>query len=296
MISRYITDRIFEEKYDAILPCFYGGLFLNLTVCCLLGIPFYIYAHFVGKISLLYVFICFMAFIALSLTFYSMLYLSITKDYGKISLFFAIGVITMVLSSLLFVKVLHLSVTVGMLLSLTFAFWVIAVCEFSYVKGYFHNSNRRYFDFMQYFKKYWQLGLTNFIYTLALYAHNFVFWTKTDHIVVQKTYICYPPYDMATCIAMLTNISASVILITQIELHFHERYKAYSESVIGGRLRDIIKAKNRMFSLLSYQLMDVVRNQFIISVILYLICVVFLPQFGFAGTVCLLYTSDAADD
>ena len=294
VISRYITDRIFEEKYDAILPCFYGGLFLNLTVCCLFGIPFYLYAHFVGKISLLYVFICFMAFIALSLTFYSMLYLSITKDYGKISLFFAIGVITMVLSSLLFVKVLHLSVTVGMLLSLTFAFWVIAVCEFSYVKGYFHNSNRRYFDFMQYFKKYWQLGLTNFIYTLALYAHNFVFWTKTDHIVVQKTYICYPPYDMATCIAMLTNISASVILITQIELHFHERYKAYSESVIGGRLRDIIKAKNRMFSLLSYQLMDVVRNQFIISVILYLICVVFLPQFGFAGTVMEIYPCLAA--
>jgi len=65
-----------------------------------------------------------------------------------------------------------------MLLSLTFAFWVIAVCEFSYVKGYFHNSNRRYFDFMQYFKKYWQLGLTNFIYTLALYAHNFVFLDK----------------------------------------------------------------------------------------------------------------------
>ena len=40
VISRYITDRIFEEKYDAILPCFYGGLFLNLTVCCLFGIPF----------------------------------------------------------------------------------------------------------------------------------------------------------------------------------------------------------------------------------------------------------------
>ena len=31
VISRYITDRIFEEQYDAILPCFYGGLFLNLT-------------------------------------------------------------------------------------------------------------------------------------------------------------------------------------------------------------------------------------------------------------------------
>ena len=38
------------------------------------------YAHFVGKISLLYVFICFMAFIALSLTFYSMLYLSTAEE------------------------------------------------------------------------------------------------------------------------------------------------------------------------------------------------------------------------
>lgn len=71
--------------------------------------------------------------------------------------------------------------------------------------------------------------------------------------MVQKTYICYPPYDMATCIAMLTNISASVILITQIELHFHERYKAYSESVIGGRLRDIIKQEPNVFSF-TYQL------------------------------------------
>ena len=129
---------------------------------------------------------------------------------------------------------------------------------------------------------------------MALYSHNFIFWTLDDHIVVKDTYICYPPYDMATCIAMFTNISASVILITQIELHFHERYKAYSEAVIGGRLRDIEKAKNRMFSLLSYQLMDVVRNQFIISVILYLLCMVFLPRFGFAGTVMEIYPCLAA--
>lgn len=294
VISRYITDKIFEENYDAILPCFYGGLFLNLMVCCAFGIPFYLYAHFVGGIGLLYVFVCFVAFIALCLTFYSMLYLSITKDYGKISLFFAIGIVTMILASLLFVKLFHFSVTFGILLSLAIAFLVIAVCECAYIQGYFHNSNGQYFDFLHYFKKYWQLGVTNFLYTLALYAHNFVFWTMQDHIVVKHTYICYPPYDMATCIAMFTNISASVILITQIELHFHERYKAYSEAVIGGRLRDITKAKNRMFSLLSYQLMDVVRNQFIISVILYLICVVFLPQFGFAGLVMEIYPCLAA--
>ena len=49
-----------------------------------------------------------------------------------------------------------------------------------------------------------------------------------------------------------------------------------------------------MFSLLSYQLMDVVRNQFTISVLIYLLCVVFLPRFGFAGQTMEIYPCLAA--
>lgn len=294
VLSRYITDRIFEERYDAVLPCFYGGLFVNLLTCCVVGIPFYLYSWLVGQIDPLYTFTCFIAFIALSITFYAMLYLSITKDYNKISLFFLIGVITMVASALIAVKLIHTSIIYGMLFAIACGFLMIAICEFAYIKGYFHQNDESYFEFMTYLKKHWQLGVTNLLYFVALYAHNFVFWSVPDRLVVKNTYICYPPYDMATCIAMFTNISASVILITQIELHFHERYKAYSEAVIGGRLCDIEKAKNRMFSLLSYQLTDVVRNQFTISVILYLLCVVFLPQFGFAGQVMEIYPCLAA--
>ena len=63
VLSRYITDRIFEEDYDAILPCFYGGLFLNLTVCSLIGIAFYLYSYFVGGIDPLYTFTSFIAFL-----------------------------------------------------------------------------------------------------------------------------------------------------------------------------------------------------------------------------------------
>lgn len=294
VLSRYITDRIFEEDYDAILPCFYGGLFLNLTVSSLIGIPFYLYSFFVGGIDPLYTFTCYFAYIALCLTFYSMLYLSITKDYLKISLFFFTGVVVMVISALLAVKVFHATVIYGMLLSIGCGFLAIGICECGYIKVYFSRNNQNYFGFLQYFKEHWQLSVTNLFYFLAMYSHNFVFWTMPDRLVVKDTYICYPPYDMATCIAMFTNISASVILITQIELHFHERYKAYSEAVIGGRMRDIEKSKNRMFSLLSYQLMDVVRNQFTISVLIYLLCVVFLPQFGFAGQTMEIYPCLAA--
>lgn len=294
VISRYITDKIFEEKYDAILPCYYGGLFVNLLTCCIVGIPFYLYSYLVGGIDPAYTLTCYVTFIALSTTFYSMIYLSITKDYAKISLFFTLGAVVMILVALIATKLLHFSVSYSMLLGVGCCFLTISISEFAYIKGYFHNSDESYFGFMSYFKPHWRLAATNFLYFMGLYIHNFIFWTMPDRIFVKDTYICYPPYDMATCIAMFTNISASVILITQIELHFHERYKAYSEAVIGGRLSDINKAKNRMFSLLSYQLMDVVRNQFIISVLLYLFCVVFLPQFGFAGLVMKIYPCLAA--
>lgn len=294
VLSRYVTDKIFEEQYDAILPCYYGGIFTNLATCSVIGIPFYLYSYLIGGIDPIFTFTCYVCFLALSMTFYSMLYLSITKDYSKISLFFLLGVIIMILTALLCHRILHFSVTYSMLVAITCGFLTISISEFAYVKGYFHTNNECYFGFMAYFKEHWQLALTNFLYSLGLYIHNFIFWTVSDCIIVSDTYICYPPYDMATCIAMFTNISASVILITQIELHFHERYKAYSEAVIGGRLIDITKAKNRMFSLLSYQLMDVVRNQFIISVLIYLFCMVFLPQFGFAGQVMEMYPCLAA--
>lgn len=294
VLSRYIADRIFEERFDSVLPCFYGGLCLNLVLCSLIGIPFYTRAVIAGDIEPLYSFICFCGFIILSLTFYCMLYLSITKDYRKISLFFAIGSLSSIILCLLFIRVFHMPIAYGMLLALVCGFFLIAVCEFACIRMYFSGNDQTYGEFLGYFRKFWPLAVTNLFYSVALYIHNFIFWTTPEHLVVSNTYICYPVYDMATCIAMFTNISASVILITQIELHFHERYKAYSEAVIGGRLADIKKAKKRMFTLLSNQLIDVARNQFIISVIIYLLCMVFLPRYGFAGLVMDIYPCMAA--
>ena len=49
VLSRYMSDVIFEERYEDILPCFYIGLFLNVILSSLLGIPFCIYEVLVVK-------------------------------------------------------------------------------------------------------------------------------------------------------------------------------------------------------------------------------------------------------
>lgn len=294
VLSRYMSDVIYEERYQDILPCYYMGLLMNIILSCAVGIPFCLWEHFVGGVSVAYVFCGFCGYISLVFVFYSMLYLSICKDYQKISIYFGIGMLVTFVLSLILRFVFQWGVTQSMLLALTVGFFLIAVLEHSLIYRYFGENSNRYGAVLSYFKKYWKLVAINFLYILGLYIHNFVFWTTDLRMTVVETFVCNQPYDMASCLAMFTNLSATVIFIARVEMNFHEKYKFYSEAVIGGRWSDISNAKRRMFRQLAGELMNLVRIQFIISVVVYLICIVVLPQLGFSGMIMKIYPCLAA--
>ncbi len=289
VLSKYLSDVIYNETYEDIMACYYFGLGVNILFSFIWGVPFCIWEHVVGKVPIYYVFTGYCGYMVLVLVFYTMLYLSICKDYKKISLFFFVGMSITIVLSLIFVYLFSMEVTYSMLLSLTIGFGVIACLEFALIKSYFRENSGKYREVFQYFKKYWKLILTNFLYILGLYTHNFVFWGTDMRMVVVDTFVCMQPYDMASFIAMFTNISASVLFISRVEMHFHERYRAYSEAVIGGRGMDIQNAKSRMFRQLSEELMNLVRIQFIVSVIIYFLCITLLPYLGFGGLVMKIY-------
>ncbi len=294
VLSRYMSDVIYEERYQDILPCFYLGLMLNLLLSCLIGIPFCIHEYFRGGVPLYYVFTGFCGYISLVMVFYTMLYLSICKDYKKISFYFFLGMLAAFLLSMLFVFVFSMDVPYSMLLSLALGFFLTACLEFAKVKSYFRVNSNQYRRIFRYFGSYWELVVTNFFYTLGLYVHNFVFWTTDLKMKVANSFVCAQPYDMATCLAMFTNISASIIFISRVEMHFHERYKAYSEAVIGGRGSDIEIAKKRMFGQMVDEIMNLVRLQFIITVVIFLVCIIILPRYGFSGMTMRIYPCLAA--
>lgn len=294
VLSRYMSDIIYKDAYDDIMPCYVVGLVLNVVFGCMGAIPFCVLEYLIGKVSFYYVFTGFCGFVALLLVFYTMLYLNIFKDYRKISLFFFLGALVTVVLSLVLVHVFWWSVTYSMLFSLVVGFMLIACLEFGTVKRYFKVNSGNYKPVLSYFKKYWQLVGTNFFYTLGLYIHNFVFWTTDLQMHVAKVFVCAPAYDMATCIAMFTNISATMIFISRVEMYFHERYKAYSEAITGGRGADIENTKKRMFRQISMEIMSMVRSQFIITVVVFLLCIVLLPQFGISGLIMKIYPTLAA--
>jgi len=294
VLSRYMSDVIYEERFEDIIPCYYIGIVINLLLAVLLGVPFCVREVIVGHVPFFYVFSSYCGYMLLVIVLYSMLYLSICKDYGKISLFFTVGMIFTVVSSLLLVNLFNVEKTFAMIISFDIGFAITAGLEWSVIRSYFKENSGEYKKVLIYLKKYYKLILTNFFYTLGMYVHNFVFWTTDLSIEVVKCFVCATSYDMATCLAMFTNITASVIFLSRVEMHFHERYKAYSEAVIGGRHIDIEITKRRMFRQLGEELMSLVRVQFIISAILFFLAIIILPQFGFGGIIMQIYPCMAA--
>lgn len=289
VLSKFQTDRIYEQKYEDIRPCIYVGTITNLTLSSLIAIPFCIRGILVGGIDIYYMFTAFMGYLGFTLTLSTMVYNSILKQYKKVCMYFIFSMGLTFILSVIFRYVFRFSVTYSMLLALTIGFLMIASLELSNVLRYFPSNSHNYRDVLNYYRIYWKLIAANFLYTFGLFAHNFVFWMQPWRLVVSNTYVCNSSYDTASFLAMFTNISASILFISRVEMHFNEKYKNYMEAVIGGKLESIEKTKRRLFQVLSSQLLSLAHLQFIVSVIIYLIAIIILPMVGFSGMVMEIY-------
>lgn len=289
VLSKYLSDVIYEETYQDILPCYYVGLVVNLVFSCSFGIPFSIWQYMSGKIELEFICAGYFGYVIMVIVFYSMLFLSICKSFGKITWFFFVGMVMALACAVLFVYVFQMETTFSMLIALDIGFLLIASLELAQIKSYFRDNSKKYKAVFQYLVRYWKLILTNFFYMLGVYLHNFVFWTTDMQMVVADCFYSAPDYDMASCLGMLTSASATVIFISRVEMKFHETYKGYSEAVIGGRGMDIESAKRRMFRQMAAELTHLVRVQFVISLLIFFLFVIFLPRLGFSGRVMEIY-------
>lgn len=290
VMSRYIADKIYEEKHDDILPSFYTGLFLTVVLGSLIGLPFIYRVIFIGNVDIFFGSVSYLLFIALIITLFSMTYLSATKDYKFIAIFYIVGMFTAFLLSILF-RYLGLSAIKSILYSLTIGFLIIAFLEFSYMKKYFSVNSQNYGESLYYFKTHKHIWMSHFFYVVGLYVHNFVFWTHPSNLVIAKSYISMQSYDMASFLAMFTNISTLILFTVMAETQFHNKYQKYNEAVIGKTWEEIEMHKNFMFKLLVKQLSYILSIQFIITGVIYLIAMYVLPRVGFSGSILLIYPS-----
>ncbi|MGI6200344.1 MAG: exopolysaccharide Pel transporter PelG [Christensenellales bacterium] len=287
--SRYIADKIYFEQIDDVLPSFYSGLASSLVLGCAMAIPFLLRVWQVGGVAPWFVWCSFGLFVSLIIVLYAANYLVATKEYKMITLYYVLGMVLAAALALAFHYWAGQSAIESILYGLTIGFQLVAFLLFSYIRKYFSGNSRAYGAFFRYCGRFMPVFLTNLFYTLGLYVHNFVFWSLPNHMVVAQSYVSSMAYDMASCLAMFSNISMIVLFTVMAETKFHEIYQQYNESVIGATYGKIRLNRKRMFRLLSQQLFYLAMVQALISFILFLIAYAALPRLGFSGMTISIY-------
>lgn len=295
VLSRYIADKIFEEKMEDILACYDVGLLIHVVIGAALCVPFLVAAIRTGGVDPLVMLLSGCMFMALLFVFYNMTFLSALKKYRSIALTFLAGMCVTLAVSYFLYKLLNRSFLLSVLSGMAAGFLVIALVLFALVRRSFSENSNRYREFLSYLGRYKLLLLTNFCYIMGLYIHNLVYWNVPSlSLLVAKVFRSAPVYDLATFLAMMTSVSATVIFTVRVKMNFHERYQIYCQELLGGIGDNIVSAKENMFSTLGKEILYIVQMQTIISVIIYLILTAFAPFFSFGGLTMTLYPALAA--
>lgn len=295
IISRFIADKIFEEKIDDILAGYYIGLLINTAIGVVFAAWFILLTIDKGDIEPLIMLIAGCLFISLLFVFYNMTFISALKKYKSIAFSFIAGMIITFVLALLLYKIFFWSFLLSVLIGMSTGFMFIAFILFALIKNYYKTNSNNYKEFLSYLWRYKLLFLTNLFYVLGLYIHNFVYWRFPPlAIIVASTLYSAPAYDTASFLAMMTNISTTVIFTVRVEINFHERYQAYCQQVLGGTGKDIIMAKDKMFKTLVREIFYIVQIQTIISIAVFLLLMIFASFLGFGGIIMSIYPALAA--
>lgn len=293
VLSRYVADKIYQEKISDIMPAINVGLVINIIIASAASL-FIMFREYAVGIDPFFSFLSYWFFMVINMSLYLMTYVSALKDYGKIGMAYFIGILSALVFAIVNVYIFQNAVSYSILGSMVLCFSIIATMLYANLKTYFKHSSNNYTEALKYFMRFKPLFITNFFYTLGLYIHNFVYWNTDYGAYIGNVFWTSPDYDMATCLALFTNISTLVIFVVKAETSFFSSYQAYLEAVNGGGGDDIELAKKNMFRTLKSELFYIIRFQFVITIMIFILAMIFLPNFGFEGTILSIYPSLAA--
>ncbi len=281
--SRYVSDMIFQKKEQNIPSALFGSMFLSciaaavfaLIVCIILFVNYSINLGFLCGYYLFTVMI--------SMTYTIMTFVSAIKEYKKITISFFFGMLCGFLIFGLLYFVLHLPILTSIIDCMAIAFLIINVIIVYYILSFFNCSGRDYFAFTAYFKKCPLLFFSGLFYIIGLYSSNIIYWCFSDISIKVTIFRVAPTYDMATFLAILVNLSATVIFTVKVETQFFEKYKRYTTSLVSANYAIIEKARKIMSETINVQLFFLYEAQLIITIILTCLAILFFPMFGLGG-------------
>lgn len=249
--TRYIADMIYIKENKSILPSFYGSLGIMLAVG---GLGYGTFLFFSG-ITLSYQILSLLLFLALTVTWTEINYLTAIKDYGSILKVFAVSLIVAFLTGYGLIRFSPLTPTVALLVAVNSGYGVMAVWYFNLLYRYFPEGKGSSLSFLRWVDRYPRLAWVGVFVTLGMFGHLLIMWGSPLSVQIQGLFYGAPEYDVAALVAFFSILISTVTFVTSVEVRFYPQYRNYfSLFNDGGCIGDIERAENNMLRVLREEL------------------------------------------
>lgn len=250
VVTRFTADMLFEERYEDVLPSFWGSALLMMVVGGVLWLVFLLFsgATFAQGI-LLYV-----LFQELILVWHAMSYLTAIKDYRGIfrSFFVAIGV--SLLLGLLLVLLKGPAIE-SLLFSVSVGYGIKMVWDIILLYRHFPHSDTDAFHFMVWMDKFPELPWIGFFTNIGLFSHLVIMWFSAVGVHLKGLFFGAPYHDVSALLAFMTILITTVNFVVSVEVNFYPKYRNYNSLYSDkGTGRDIAQAEKEMLTVLKNEI------------------------------------------
>ncbi|MGB0908779.1 MAG: exopolysaccharide Pel transporter PelG [Nitrospirales bacterium] len=265
--TRYVADRLYEEKDELVLSNFHGVLCLVTLVCgmCATGLIVWLFP----EQSVLYKVLMVGCFVVLGNIWIATIFLSSMKEYQAVLLLYGLGYGLTVGASLM----LRSYGLEGLLLGFFIGQFGILIGMLGLTVRNYSSETLLSWDFLKKGRMYWSLIWLGLVYNLAIWIDKFLFWyfPETSQAVIGPIRNS-PIYDLPIFLAYLSILPGMASFLVRMETDFVECYQEFYGAIREGASLDFIQhAKNEMIRTIRLGLYEIMKIQFVVSLIIWAI-------------------------
>lgn len=274
VITRYVSDCLYEDKNEKIIPAFYGSLSFMMVI----GGIFYGIFLIVARVPFLNAMLVFMLLEELIIVWTQMNFLTAIKDYKGMLIAFVFAMLVGLGSGYILTCVYTLPAVPTLLGCTCLAYGLMALWYHILLRRFFPVAEGSRGEFLRSFERHPALIGCGVCMSIGLYGHMVIMWASDVGMKISGPFYAAPQYDVPVLIAFLSTLITTINFVTSVEVNFYPKYRTYySLFNDAGTLTDIEQAEREMRVVLQDELSYNAAKQVFATIIFIVAGTIILP-------------------
>ncbi len=275
ILTRKISDILYEKKYNEILSYFFTGFLVIGMLSFLVG---FVYIESFSSLSENSFRISYL-FASLNLLWFVMTFVTMLRETHKITFAYLTGMFIIVTVNYFYDKGSLAHLIDFFLLGICFTLFYLS----KLIISRFEFNHKLIFSWIFDFK-YYPIFISGFFLYAGMWIDKIIYWFFSNNgIRLLKGFYFFPCYDFVVFLGYITIIPATAYFIVFIETEFFENQKKYLSLLkTGGSLNEIKNQENNLYKIFNNSILKLISFQFFVSISFILILLPVMKHYNFA--------------